>query len=684
MDLSGRTLGNYQIIQEIGRGGMAVVYRAYQPSLNRYVAIKVLPPTLAFDQEFVARFLREAQAAAGLRHPNIVVIHDVGEEGGFYYIVMEYLEGQTLKEVIEREGALPLRRVAHIIEQVAGALDYAHQRGFVHRDVKPANVFVGQGDHATLTDFGIAKAAWGAQLTRTGVVVGTPEYMSPEQAQGYEVDHRTDIYSLGIVLYEMVTGRVPFSGNTPHAVLHKVIYDLPPQPSGIHSQVSEPVENVLAKSLAKQPAERYASASELAQALKQTATQAETDWLRQQVAEVAAWLEQGRVQPAVERLEQLARAYPGDAQIAARLVQAQEQAHLSTLYGEVQQLSAQAQAKADQILATAPRYPDPDGLLHRLRGQAPATGGRAEVLPAPEEDDWPRWLAPIGLALVVIGSLVSAVLSLPRSMPEGNVAICLLFAALAALSVWKRLPLPSRRWLAASNLILVFYTTSLTLDIFPRVYLLGLGVKGFNAGSLLEIGILLGSGLLFWILFFKRQAGLVSNLIALGSLIVIVSYAVEWAASVDWLPWDRGYQVVYQKDYPWWVRNAAVILPALSLLSSTLISLAHSLRPDDSARFQESSSERKRAILGVVLTSLCLVGMGVVGLLGVRYQEPIEHPAYMATPYWGVWLMLIGLALICAGTILYALPILRNWEPSREASRPLQGGADRAQRVEKG
>jgi predicted Ser/Thr protein kinase len=269
-DLTGKMLGNYQILEELGRGGMAVVYRAYQASLNRYVAVKVLPPQLSFDQEFVERFLREARAAAGLRHPNIVVIHDVGQEGGVYYIVMEYLEGRTLKEVIEQEGALPAGRVKRIVEQIAAALDYAHQRGFVHRDVKPANIFVGEGDRVTLTDFGIAKAGTETQhLTRTGILMGTPEYMSPEQAAGGVVDHRADLYALGVVLYQMLVGRVPYRGTTPHATLHAVIYEAPPMPRQLNPGLGAGLEAVVLKAIAKRPEDRYQRGMEMVAALRE-------------------------------------------------------------------------------------------------------------------------------------------------------------------------------------------------------------------------------------------------------------------------------------------------------------------------------------------------------------------------------------------------------------------------------
>jgi serine/threonine protein kinase len=270
LNLVGKTLGNYQILAEIGRGGMAVVYRAYQPSLNREVAIKVLPPQFTFDQQFVERFVREAQAAASLRHPHIIVIHDVAEQNGLYYIVMEILKGCTLRQLIEQEGALPPTRVARIVEQIASALDYAHRRGFVHRDVKPDNIFVGQGDRVTLTDFGIAKAASGHQLTKTGMLIGTPQYMSPEQAQGEAVGPATDIYALGIVAYQMLSGRVPFQGTTPHAILYQQIHELPPPLRSVRSGLPPAVDSVLNAALAKEPRARYASAGKFAQALATT------------------------------------------------------------------------------------------------------------------------------------------------------------------------------------------------------------------------------------------------------------------------------------------------------------------------------------------------------------------------------------------------------------------------------
>jgi eukaryotic-like serine/threonine-protein kinase len=266
-DLTGQTLGQYQVTREIGRGGMAVVYEAYQATLSRRVAIKVLPPEMAFDETFVHRFVQEARAAARLSHPNIVAIHDVGKHEGYYFIVMQLLEGEVLSDLIQRSGRLSPDRTIRIASQVAAALDYAHGQGLVHRDIKPANIIVGPGDHATLTDFGIAKAAESTRLTRTGMLVGTPEYMSPEQASGQPVGPASDLYSLGMVAYQMLAGQVPFQGESTPALLHRQVYDQP-QPVRVHAPNLPPgVDAVLAKALAKEPSQRFSSAVALTRAL---------------------------------------------------------------------------------------------------------------------------------------------------------------------------------------------------------------------------------------------------------------------------------------------------------------------------------------------------------------------------------------------------------------------------------
>jgi serine/threonine-protein kinase len=270
-NLIGHTLGNYEIVEEIGKGGMGVVYKAVQPSLQRFVAIKVLRPPLTFDDQFVQRFQREALAAGHLRNPHIVTVLDVGQEHGLHYIVMEFLQGRTLGALIRQEWgaghALTLPRVATIVDQIASALDDAHQHGLVHRDVKPANIFVDDRDRVTLTDFGIAKAAAETErLTQTGVSIGTPEYMSPEQARGEEVDHRSDVYALGIVVYQMLTGRVPFQATTPLAVLYKQIHEPLPALSSVRPGLPLSLDRVLDQALAKEPEERYGSAGALAEA----------------------------------------------------------------------------------------------------------------------------------------------------------------------------------------------------------------------------------------------------------------------------------------------------------------------------------------------------------------------------------------------------------------------------------
>jgi serine/threonine protein kinase len=269
-ELIGKTLGQYQILEELGRGGMAVVYKAWQTALQRYVAIKVLQPHLVSDTEFIQRFQQEAIVAANLKNSHIVTIYEVGQEGGYIFIAMEYVKGTSLEEIISKEGTLPLDRTLHILRQVAEALDYAHQQHFVHRDVKPANILVEPGDNVVITDFGIAKALEGsgatAKLTVAGSVMGTPAYMSPEQIQGLSIDYRTDLYSLGIVAYQMLGGEVPFGGNTT-AVLYAQVNNPLPSIARLNSTIPPYVERALQQMLVKKPSDRFVNAAAFVEAL---------------------------------------------------------------------------------------------------------------------------------------------------------------------------------------------------------------------------------------------------------------------------------------------------------------------------------------------------------------------------------------------------------------------------------
>ncbi len=272
-DLGGQTLGRYQLLDRLGRGGMADVYRAYQPGLDRYVAIKVLHPHLSEETDFITRFQREARSVAALRHPNIVQVFDFDVQDGRYFMVMEYIEGgKTLKELLQELSArgerLPVRTVLAIAVRLADALDYAHQRGMIHRDIKPSNILVPDLGHPVLSDFGIARLVGQTGLTASGAMIGTPAYMSPEQGRGEAADERSDIYALGIVIYEMLTGRPPYDADTPYGVILKHINDPLIPPRMLIGQLPESVERVVLRSLAKSAADRYPSAGELHRALQ--------------------------------------------------------------------------------------------------------------------------------------------------------------------------------------------------------------------------------------------------------------------------------------------------------------------------------------------------------------------------------------------------------------------------------
>jgi serine/threonine-protein kinase len=256
--------GRYELAHLVARGGMAEVYRAHDRLLDRPVALKILFPELSVDRAFVERFRREAQAAANLSHPNIVPVFDWGEDDGTYFIVMEFIDGRALSSILRGAGPMHPDRAAEIAADVAIALAYAHRHGVVHRDVKPGNVLITEDGIVKVTDFGIARAINTEEsLTQTGAVMGTATYFSPEQAEGMGVDARSDIYSLGVVLFEMVTGRPPFLGDTPVAVASKHVRENPPTPREINPSVPPDLEAIILKCLAKSPEYRYATGDDL-------------------------------------------------------------------------------------------------------------------------------------------------------------------------------------------------------------------------------------------------------------------------------------------------------------------------------------------------------------------------------------------------------------------------------------
>ncbi|NLA04952.1 MAG: Stk1 family PASTA domain-containing Ser/Thr kinase [Firmicutes bacterium] len=260
--------GRYKLLEKVGEGGMARVYRSWDSLLNRAVAVKVLKEQMTGDSAFVKRFRREAQAAAGLSHPNIVNIYDVGEEDNIHFIVMEYLDGKNLKQYIREKGRLPAEEAVAITIRIAEALAVAHAAGVIHRDIKPQNIIFLNNGQVKVADFGIAIAADGTTLTCTDKIIGSVHYFSPEQARGSLAGKRSDLYSLGVVLYEMVTGQVPFKGESPVSVAMKHIQEPVIAPSQLTGDLSPPLERIILKAMQKDPTQRYLSAAEFLEDLR--------------------------------------------------------------------------------------------------------------------------------------------------------------------------------------------------------------------------------------------------------------------------------------------------------------------------------------------------------------------------------------------------------------------------------
>ena len=415
-----RRLGKYEIIEEVGRGGFGVVYKAVDTTLQRTVALKVLAAYLLSDPTFIASFQQEAQMAAALEHPNIVTIWEVGEIETTYYIAMRYVDGRPLSRLLEQDGPLPLTRTAYLLDQIAAALDHAHQCGVTHRDLKPSNILVDADDAVTVTDFGLAKASSVSGLTATGQMPGTPAYMAPEQLdvdRQDEVGPGSDIYALGLVVYEMLAGAPPFVGPTPALIAAHLLKDAPPLRQR-RTDLPLKVGDVIDRALAKSPDERPRTAGELAGVLR-AATEA-VDRERQQ-AHLAQLYEQamqhlaaGQWEAAGRALAQVLDSDPAFRDAAVHLASVRRGRALDKMYEGVR---AAADAKdwplvvelGTELLSRTPDYKDTAGMIRRAR--------KAVLLPE-ERRRPPRIALPAVLAVLVLCAVTSVVLVTQVVLPR--------------------------------------------------------------------------------------------------------------------------------------------------------------------------------------------------------------------------------------------------------------------------
>ena len=304
-----RKFGRYEIVAELGKGAMGVVYRARDPMLDRMVAIKTINMSLDSGEmaEYEARFYQEAKAAGGLNHPNIVTVHDIGRSGNVAYMAMEFLEGRELRDLMSPGQPLAPALAVEIAAQVAEGLAYAHQHGVVHRDVKPANIMILQTGMAKITDFGIARMRMAEVRTQTGVVLGSPRYMAPEQVAGKRAEPRSDVFSLGVILYEMLTGKPPFTGDDVTSIMFQILNLVPPPPSTVNPAIPAVLDFIVAKALAKPSDDRYPDASEFARDLHDSLQQAQAAGQAPAAARPG-----GQPKLDTEAARALARSLPGD------------------------------------------------------------------------------------------------------------------------------------------------------------------------------------------------------------------------------------------------------------------------------------------------------------------------------------------------------------------------------------
>ncbi len=403
----------YKVEKKLGSGGMADVYLGFHTQLKRKVAIKVLPKMFTRDEGMVKRFLQEAESAAQLEHPNIISIYDIGVAGHLNYFIMAYVPGGTLKGLLRKKKHLDVKTAGRVVAQMCGALQYAHDKGVVHRDIKPDNIMFDERDNAILTDFGIAKAKFASKMTATGTLIGTPHYMSPEQLKGQEVDGRSDIYSLGVMFYETVTGRVPFEGDDTYAVGLKHIQEPPVPPFKLNNKIPEPLNDVILTMLAKTPEARFQKASEVEEAIKAALGEGgrtpDSSIASGAEKAVETWrLERTQIEADFERMKDtLGEAAPGVTPPPLGKVEEQ-------ITGGRSSVGTSSPAPTSARPVATPPPPTVEGVEERITGDGPAVTGVGRGRP----NLVPVFIGIGGAVVVLVVVVVVLVLALGGGTPD--------------------------------------------------------------------------------------------------------------------------------------------------------------------------------------------------------------------------------------------------------------------------
>ena len=404
-------LGKYRIIEPLGRGAFATVYKAEDTTLKGpVVALKVLDPILTSDPSFVNRFQHEAEIMAGLFHPNIAMVYGLGQADGRYFLVMRYIPGMNLEKCVEEKGLLEFDQITSVLQQVGAALDYAHSQHAIHRDVKPSNIILDDSGHVTLTDFGIAKVLGETTVrSSSGKTPGTPAYASPEQARSIPLDGRSDLFSLGVVAYELCTGKKSFIADTPTSMYYKIVHEEPPAPSSVNPRVAAPLERVLLKAMAKEPDQRYQSGAEFAAAFAAAVDQVNTQYVQTLFQQASAAADRYDFNAADNNLNQILTIKPKDGRALDLLNQVRAKRAWATQYQEVAAALDALRTKANALQHASVGMPDSKAIFAVFN---PPPAPKPMLNPPPATDPvlkparvFPQWMLGIFLGLSVIALL---------------------------------------------------------------------------------------------------------------------------------------------------------------------------------------------------------------------------------------------------------------------------------------